>query len=156
MDGEPIACSDVSPVGECMERCHEPTTKARHIDRRNPVGELHDVVIGSRDMHLLSECAHCLVSKPERNPVRADIRPAVFTQLAGPIPEVKRDGDVIAFTDALNVLADGDDVASWFVPKDMTLVEFPATVLPIAVPGVPVAPTNPARIRFDNYPVRIK
>lgn len=110
------------------------------------VGEGHVELFGERPRHFFEEA--------ERHPVLAVVPVAGSTLFAASVPDVERDGDVIALADRGYFLADFDDASGRLVAEDLSRLGLEFEPLPIAHPPVPVAPTDPAGFEFNHRTVR--
>jgi hypothetical protein len=156
VDRHPVHGGHVDAVDEPVERRHEPTARAGHLDRRDVRRERHDAGVRPRDVEPLAERAPRLGGEAERDPVVAGVRVAGPTGRARPVAEAERDGDAVALADLLDLVADRDDDAGGFVPEDVPLRERPGLPERVVPPGVPVAPTDAARRGLDHAPPRVR
>ncbi len=73
-----------------------------------------------------------------------------------PVAEVERDGDVVALADRVDLLADRHDAARRLVAEDVPRHRVQPPPVPVALPGVPVAPADAAGLHGDDRAVWLR
>src|SRR5699024_9864000 len=72
-----------------------------------------------------------------------------------PIAEVERNSDLVALGHVLDLVADRNYSARGFVTEDLARIRLDAEPVPLALPAVPIAPTDTTRLPFDHRTRRV-
>jgi hypothetical protein len=92
-------------------------------------------------------------SSAQRDDVLTGVRVAVATLWTGTVSDVERDGHVRSFVHALDVVTDSCDVACWLVAENLARLWLDVQPLPVALPAVPVRPTDSTGLELHDCPV---
>ena len=101
-----------------------------------------------REVDALGERAGGIGLEADRVAVRADVSATVSTARTGAIADAEGDSNSIADGDRLDSIADLDYAAGRLVAEDLSERDAIVGPLTVALPGVPVAATDPAG--FDS------
>jgi hypothetical protein len=115
-----------------------------------PSGSATRVVIGVWNGDPFGERARRLWLEAQRQAVLTDVGVAGPAEPAGAVAEVERDGDVVAFGERRHVLPHGEDTPGGFVAEDVAGNGVEPAPVPVALPGVPVAPADPTGLDIDD------
>ncbi len=134
----------------------EPTAQRGHVASRHPVGDREGVVLRLGDVDPFGERPRRGAFEPQRDPVGTGVAVAGSARPADATAEIERDDHLITDRELVDPVADRDHLPGRLVAEDEAGGHPVVGPLPVALPGVPVGPTDPTGVDTHDRAVWLR